>query len=395
MWHFVSPRIVFGESSLSSLEEISMSRALVVTDNNLVQIGLVEPVLDLIKKSGCEVLVFDDVEPDPTLAAVELGKVVANDFQPDWIVGLGGGSPMDTAKAIWVLYERPDLIPAMINPFIKLGLREKSRLITIPTTSGTGAEITWGIVLTDSENNRKMGLGNRENAADIALVDPALASGMPPQLTADTGLDALTHAVEGFICTWHTDITDGLCLNAAREILHYLPTAYEASQSDSPNQERFKLAREKMHNSATSAGMGFGNAMASLAHAIGHVLGSVFHIPHGRAVGVCLPYTIEFAARGEDPSRIADLAGLLGIKGASSKLGGKFAAALRNLSQDIGNPVCLAEVGLDKKNFDDQLEKMVDDAFNDTQIITAPRAPSYQELEQLFQYIYSGQPIDF
>ena len=116
MWHFVSPRIVFGESALSSLEEINMSRALVVTDKNLVQIGLVEPVLDQIRKSGCEVLVFDEVEPDPTLAAVELGKKAANDFQPDWIIGLGGGSPMDTAKAIWVLYERPDLIPAMINP---------------------------------------------------------------------------------------------------------------------------------------------------------------------------------------------------------------------------------------------------------------------------------------
>ncbi|HDD61380.1 MAG TPA: iron-containing alcohol dehydrogenase [Chloroflexi bacterium] len=395
MWHFVSPRIVFGESSLSSLEEISMSRALVVTDNNLVQIGLVEPVLDLIKKSGCEVLVFDDVEPDPTLAAVELGKVAANDFKPDWIIGLGGGSPMDTAKAIWVLYERPDLIPAMINPFIELGLRKKSRLITIPTTSGTGAEVTWGIVLTDSENNRKMGLGNRENAADIALVDPALASGMPPQLTADTGLDALTHAVEGFICTWHTDITDGLCLNAAREILQYLPTAYEASQSDSLNQERFKLAREKMHNSATSAGMGFGNAMASLAHAIGHVLGSVFHIPHGRAVGMCLPFTIEFAARGEDPSRIMTLAQLLGIKGADSKIGGLFATELRDLAKTIENPLSLSELEIDKTTFDDLLEKMVDDAFNDTQIITAPRAPSYQELEQLFQYIYSGQPIDF
>jgi len=395
MWHFVSPRIVFGEASLSSLEEISMSRALVVTDKNLVQIGLVEPVLDRIKKSGCEVLVFDDVEPDPTLAAVELGKKAANDFQPDWIIGLGGGSPMDTAKAIWVLYERPDLIPAEINPFIHLGLREKSRLITIPTTSGTGAEITWAIVLTDSENKRKMGLGNRENAADIALVDPALASGMPPQLTADTGLDALTHAVEGFICTWHTDITDGLCLNAAREILQYLPTAYEASQSDNPTKEHFQLAREKMHNAATSAGMGFGNAMASLAHAMGHVLGSVFHIPHGRAVGLCLPYTIEFASRGEDPSQINTLARILGIKGSKTKIGGEFSAALRDLAKTVENPISLAEMGLDKKTYTEQLEKMVDDAFNDTQIITAPRAPSYQELEKLFQYVYDGQPVDF
>jgi len=296
MWHFVSPKIVFGESALSSLEEISISRALVVTDHNLVEIGAVEPALEAIKKTGCEMLVFDNVSPDPTLESVELGTAAANDFQPDWIIGLGGGSPMDTAKAIWVLYERPDLIPAMINPFIKLGLREKAHLITIPTTSGTGADVTWAIVLTDPENNRKMGLGNRENAADIALVDPALASSMPPRLTADTGLDALTHAVEGFICTWHTDITDGLCLYAAREIFQNLPLAYESSQADNPRQERYTAAREKMHNAATSAGLGFGNAMASLAHAMGHVLGSVFHIPHGRAVGLCLPYTIEFAA---------------------------------------------------------------------------------------------------
>ena len=395
MWHFVSPKIVFGESALSSLEEISISRALVVTDHNLVEIGAVEPALEAIKKTGCEMLVFDNVSPDPTLESVELGTTAANDFQPDWIIGLGGGSPMDTAKAIWVLYERPDLIPAMINPFIKLGLREKARLITIPTTSGTGADVTWASVLTDTENSRKMGLGNSENAADIALVDPALASSMPPRLTADTGLDALTHAVEGFICTWHTDITDGLCLNAAREIFQNLPVAYEAAQADNPKQERYTAAREKMHNAATSAGLGFGNAMASLAHAMGHVLGSVFHIPHGRAVGLCLPYTIEFAARGEDPSRINLLAELLGIKRSKSSSGENLAAALRDLAGNIENPLSLEELGLDKEEYQQLLEKMVDDAFNDTQIITAPRAPSYQELENLFLAAYTGQTVDF
>ena len=395
MWQFVSPKIIFGESALSSLEEISISRALVVTDHNLIQIGAVEPALEEIRKTGCELLVFDDVSPDPTLESVALGTAAANGFQPDWIIGLGGGSPMDTAKAIWVLYERPDLIPAMINPFIKLGLRQKARLITIPTTSGTGAEVTWAIVLTDAENNRKMGLGNHENAADIALVDPALASSMPPGLTADTGLDALTHAVEGFICTWHTDITDGLCLNAAREILQYLPVAYEASQADNPTQERYQTAREKMHNAATSAGLGFGNAMASLAHAMGHVLGSVIHIPHGRAVGLCLPYTIEFAARGEDPSRIGLLTELLGIKGGKSTPGENLASALRDLAKEISNPLSLEELGVEENQYRQLLEKMVDDAFNDTQIITAPRAPSYQELEKLFEYVYRGQPVDF
>ena len=395
MWHFVSPRIIFGESALSTIEEISISRALIVTDHNLVELGVIQPALEQIRKTGCEVRIFDQVEPDPTLESVDLGTTAAQEFQPDWIIGLGGGSPMDTAKAIWVLYERPDLIPAMINPFIKLGLRQKARLITIPTTSGTGAEVTWAIVLTDSENERKMGLGNRENAEDIAIVDPALASSMPPGLTADTGLDALTHAIEGFICTWHTDLTDGLCLNAAREIFQYLPIAYEASQSDKPDQEKYRLAREKMHNAATCAGLGFGNALASLAHAMGHVLGSVFHIPHGRAVGLCLPYTIEFAARGENPNRLSLLTEVLGFRDKKSSPGVHFAAALRDLARTLENPLSLEELGVDQDEYQQKLEKLVDDAFNDTQIVTAPRAPSYQELEKLFQYAYSGEPIDF
>lgn len=395
MWHFVSPDIVFGENSLTYLDDIGIKRALVVTDRGLVELGLVEGITDQLSKSGAEFLVFEEVEPDPTILAVEKGKAAALDFQPDWIIGLGGGSAMDSAKAIWVLYERPDLIPAGINPFIKLGLRQKSRLITIPTTSGTGADVTWAIVLTDPESNRKMGLGNRENAADLAIVDPVLAAGMPPRLTADTGLDALTHAVEGFICTWHTDYTDGLCLNAAREILHYLPKAYEASQADNPLQENYLTARERMHNAATCAGLGFGNAMASLAHAMGHVLGSVFHIPHGRAVGLCLPYTIEFTARGEDSARIMELSRLLGIKAGDAGPDSGLAAALRDLSRKIENPLSLAELGIKEDSFQAQLEKLVDDAFNDTQIITAPRAPSYDELEKLFLSAFHGQPVDY
>lgn len=394
MWHFVSPRIVFGEAALSSLEDINCKRALVVTDQTLVQLGIVERVTGLLSKKGVETLVFDQVEPDPTLTSVELGVQAANSFNPDWIIGLGGGSPMDAAKAIWVLYERPDLIPAGINPFIELGLRQKARLITIPTTSGTGAEVTWAIVLTDPESKRKMGLGNRENTADIALVDPALASGMPPRLTADTGLDALTHAIEGYICTWHTDITDGLCLNAAREVFKYLPTAYEASQADNPGQEHFLQAREKMHNAATSAGLGFGNAMASLAHAMGHVLGSVFEIPHGRAVSICLPYTIEFAAR-EEPSRISDLARVLEIQFSNADVGKQFSAAIQDLLKITETPLNLKDLGINENDFDSQIDKLVDDSFNDTQIITAPRAPSYQELEKIFRYLYRGQSIDF
>ncbi len=394
MWHFVSPRIVFGEESLSSLQDLPGKRFLIITDKTLVQLGVVEQVTSELNKAGIDIQVYDDVIPDPTIQTVEKGALTARDFKPDWIVGLGGGSPIDAAKAIWVLYERPDLQPASINPFITLGLREKAHLLTIPTTSGTGAEVTWAIVLTDPDSNRKMGLGNRENVADIALVDPIFAANMPPQLTADTGIDALTHAVEAFICTWHTDLTDGLCLNAARDILEFLPIAYEAAHSGDSKQEKFINAREKMHNAATSAGLGFGNAMASIAHAMGHALGSVFHLPHGRSVGLLLPYTIEFTAS-HQTSRIEQLNQALGISSQTGKAGEILANCIRDLSRDIGAPGSIAEAGIKENDFLPQLEKLVDDGFNDTQMITSARTPSFQELEDLYKYAFYGQSVDF
>jgi alcohol dehydrogenase class IV len=387
MWHFVSPQIIFGEGALDGLDELAGRRALVVTDATLVELGLVDRVKAHLDRAGIEMHVFDGVEPDPTVQAALRGAEVAREVEPDWIVGLGGGSPMDAAKAVWVVYERPDIEPAAINPFDDLGLRQKARLITIPTTSGTGAEVTWAIVLTDAQEQRKMGLGNRENAADIAIVDPVMAAGMPPQLTADTGLDALTHAVEGFTCAWHTDLSDGLCVNAAQIVFEYLPRAV----ADGSDME----ARERMHNAATCAGLGFGNAMAAMAHAMGHVLGSVFHVPHGRAVGLCLPYTIEFAAR-EAPDRFAELAALLGCSQTAGEGGARaLADRIRDLSRQIGNPTSVAELGIERSACEAKLEKMVDDAFNDTQVVAAARMPSYEELSQLFLCAYDGEPVDF
>jgi len=392
MWYFVSPEIVFGEDALDALDELEGRCALLVTDGTLVELGLVDKVKAHLDKAGIEVHVFDAVEPDPSVQTVRKGVEVAQEIEPDWIIGLGGGSPMDAAKAIWVLYERPDLDPAEINPFVPLGLRQKARLITIPTTSGTGAEVTWAIVLTDTEEQRKMGLGSRESVADLAIVDPALAAGMPPQLTADTGLDALTHAVEGYTCTWHTDLTDGLCINAIRLVFGYLPRAV-TDGSD-------KRARERMHNAATCAGLGFGNALASIAHAMGHTLGAVFHVPHGRAVSIFLPYTIEFAAR-EAPERFAELAALVGCAPPlQGGMGGVEAARtlaerIRDLCREIGNPTSVAEASIEREAYEAQLDKLIDDAFNDTQILTAVRAPSYDELRQLFLYAYEGKPVDF
>jgi alcohol dehydrogenase class IV len=387
MWTFVSPQIVFGAGALDAIDELKARRALVVTDSPLVELGLVDRVKAHLDRAGIEMHVFDGVEPDPSVQTVCRGAEVALDVAPDWIIGLGGGSPMDAAKAIWVLYERPEIDPAAINPFDDLGLRQKARLITIPTTSGTGAEVTWAIVLTDAEGQRKMGLGNRENVADIAIVDPVMAAGMPPRLTADTGLDALTHAVEGYTCTWHTDLSDGLCVKAARLVFENLPRAV----ADGTDME----ARERMHNAATCAGLGFGNAMAAIAHSMGHVLGAVFHVPHGRAVGLCLSYTIEFAAR-TAPGRFAELAAVLGISQAEGEDGARaLAARIRDLSREVGNPTCISEMGITRQAYEARLEKLVDDAFNDTQVVAAARMPSFEEMEQLFVCAYDGNPTEF
>ena len=387
MWYFVSPQIVFGEGALDALDELAGRRALVVTDATLMRLGLVERVAAHLRRAGLEVRVFDAVEPDPSVETALRGAELARECEPDWIVGLGGGSALDAAKAIWVLYERPDLRPGEISPMISLGLRRKARLVTIPTTSGTGAEVTWGIVLTDSAEQRKMGLGNRENTADIAIVDPALVAELPPRLTADTGLDALTHAVEGYTCAWHTDLTDGLCLQAARLVLAYL----ERAVADGSDME----AREHLHNAATCAGLGFGNAMASLAHAMGHALGAVFHLPHGRAVALFLPYTIEFAAR-QAPERFGELATLVGCPPGTAEEGARaLAARIRELIRRVGNPTSVAEAGVARAAYQAQLDKLVDDSFNDTQMVTAVRAPSYDELRQLFIYAYDGREVDF
>lgn len=387
MWYFVSPEIVFGEGALDALDELEGKRALIVTDATLVGLGLVDKVKAHLDKAGIEVHVFDAVEPNPSVQTVRQGAQVAQEVEPDWIIGLGGGSPMDAAKAIWVLYERPDIHPAEINPIVSLGLRQKARLIAIPTTSGTGSEATFGIALTDTEEQRKMGLGSRESIPDMAIVDPVMAMGMPPQLTADTGLDALVHAVEGYTSSWHTDLADGMCFNAARLVFKYLPRAV-ADGSDSE-------ARERMHNAAACAGLGFSNSLTSMAHSMGHALGAVFHVPHGRAVAIFLPYTIEFCAR-EAPERFADLAGLLGCSQAEGEEAARMlAGSIRDLCREIGNPTSVAEAGVEREAYEAQLDKLVDDAFNDTSMMAVARAPSYDELHRLFLYAYEGQPVDF
>jgi len=387
MWYFISPEIIYGEDALSRLDELEGKRVLIVTDKQIVSIGFADKVKERLVKAGIDYQIYDDVEPDPSIETTKRGAEVAGEYKPDWIVGLGGGSVMDAAKAIWVLYERPDIEPAEINPFTPLGLRQKAKLITIPTTSGTGSDCTWGIVLTDTSERRKLALGCREAHADIAIIDSVFAIGMPPQLTADTGLDALTHAIEGFTSNWKNDFCDGLCLKAIHLVFQYLQRAYHDGHD--------KEAREKMHNAASIAGLGFGNSMAGLAHSMGHSLGAAFHIPHGRTVGLFLPYTIEFTAD-IAASRYDEIIHLLRLEQTrAEKAALNLARVIRELEQNIDQPLTINDLGISRDNFENSLPKLVSNADMDTQTVTSARVPTSGEFEQLFRYSYDGKSVDF
>lgn len=389
MWFFRSPEIVFGEGALDHLLSLEGTRAFIVTDGNITRLSLVELVQAKLAEAGIESEVFAEVEPNPSLQTVQRGATQALAYQPDWIIGLGGGSCLDAAKSVFILYERPDLTPDDVAPIGRLGLRQKARLVAIPTTSGTGAEVTWPIVLTDLEEHRKLSVGHAENIPDLAIVDPLFVQKLPPQITADTGMDVLTHAVEGYTAQWHNDFSDGLCLKAIQVVFEYLPRAYQ-NGSDDPE------ARERMHNAATIAGLGFGNAQAAMAHGMGHSLGANFPVPHGRAVGLFLPYTIEFTVRGDLPTRYADIARFLGLPAADEAEGAaSFVQAIRDLAQRIGQPTTLQAAGISRQDFEAQLAKLVNNALDDSAMLIGLRFPEEEEVEKLFRCAYAGTRVDF
>ena len=411
MWFFNSPQVVFGEGALSYLAQIHGTRAYIITDAQMVQFGFVDLVKEQLAQANIEARVFAQVEPEPSLDTVRRGAEALRAYEPDWIVGLGGGSAMDAAKAMWALYECPDLSPDGICPIEYLGLGKKARLITISTTSGTGSEVTWALVLSDPAEKRKLGLGSRETLATIAIVDPQFAMKMPPRLTADTGLDALAHAVEGYTVNWHNDFSDGMCLKAVELVFQYLPVVY----ADGSNAE----AREKMHNAAAIAGLSFANSLTGLAHSMGHAFGGAFHIPHGRSVGLFLPYTMEFAVNG-GAYRYADLARFIGLdKRAAPEprlapqpsgsqyghieivapspqaLARQFIQVVRDLETRLESNTNVASLGIARDDYTAVLETMMNHAENDSSIVASPRQPERSELRKLFEYAYEGKAIDF
>ena len=390
MWFFDCPEIIYGEDALSQLEELSGERAFIVTDPVLHKLGFTTRIAALLTTAGLEVAHFSEVEPEPSLQTVQRGAEQMRGFKPDWIVGLGGGSAMDAAKAMWVLYERPDLQPDEISPMMELNIGKLARLIAIPTTAGTGSEATWATVLTDKSDGRKLALGSRETVPTMAIVDPALTLDLPPRVTADTGLDALTHAIEGYLSTFHNDFTDGVCLKAIQLVFEFLPRAYQE-----PHDEE---AREHMANAATLGGLGFINSWASLAHAMGHAFGGFFKIPHGRSVSLCLPYTLEYMAKEPDLTRFRDIAHALRLpEGDADEATAATAviAAIRDLHRQVEQPLTAQDMGIARDDYERKLELLCEFAEGDGTFISGVRIPEREDLERLFLCAYDGQTVDF
>jgi len=347
MWYFDAPHIVYGEDALSHLERLEGEKALIVTDENMVRLGFVAWVEEALGQAGMETAVFAEVEPDPSLQTARRAAQMAHEFGPDWLVGLGGGSAMDAAKACWVLYENPGMDPAAINPLEELTL---------------------------------------QSLPDLAILDPRFVADLPESIAADTGMDALTHAIEGYTNTWHNEFSDGVALQAIRLIFEHLPMACQGDVK----------AREWMQNAACLAGMACSNSLFALAHSLGHSLGAVFHVPHGRNVGLFLPYTIEFSVRGPEPTRYGEIAHVLRLPADSeAEAATHLVEAIRRLARTIGQPLTIRDLGIDEAGFEASLDRLVENAESDSQTLTSVRVPTTEEFYSLYRSAYAGRPVDF
>ncbi|MBE3576176.1 MAG: bifunctional acetaldehyde-CoA/alcohol dehydrogenase [Limnochordales bacterium] len=407
-WVRIPPEIYFEPGSLQYLAELQAKRAFIVTDPMMVKLGYVARAEYFLRKAGVTVEVFSDVEPDPSVETVEAGARAMQRFEPDCIIALGGGSAMDAAKGMWLFYEYPDArfeelrlkflyIRKRAIRFPHLG--RKAKFIAIPTTSGTGSEVTAFAVITDRKRNVKYPVTDYELTPDVAIVDPDLVMTVPPRLTADTGIDALVHAIEAYVSVMASDFTDGLALKAIDLILKYLPRAYR----DGTDRE----ARAKMHYAATIAGLAFTNAFLGINHSLAHVVGARFHIPHGRANAILLPHVIRYNA--ELPSKLvaypqyswpraaeryAEIARFLGLPARTPAEGvDSLLAAIDRLLTEVDMPRSFAQAGIDREAFLAQLDEMADVAFNDQCTGANPRLPLVPELAEILRKAYEAERV--
>ncbi|MEV0175975.1 bifunctional acetaldehyde-CoA/alcohol dehydrogenase [Streptomyces sp. NPDC050803] len=408
-WYKVPPKIYFERNAIRYLKSMpDVHRVTVVTDRTMEQLGFVRKVTEILNSRAEPVTLqfIDNVEPNPELATVRAGAAAMREFEPDTIIALGGGSPMDAAKIMWLMYERPEVefadtrekffdIRKRAYKFPKLG--EKAQLVAIPTTSGTGSEVTPFAVISDPEAAQKYPLADYALTPDVAIVDPVLAMHLPPTVTADSGFDALTHATEAYVSVYASDFTDGQCLQAIKLIFENLEACVQEGA-------RAPRARERMHNASTIAGMAFANSFLGLVHAMAHTLGNTFHVAHGRTNALLLPHVIRHngtvthkatpwpkAETYRAPERYQDIARMLGLPAATPEEGVEsYARAVEDLRRRCGIPASFQEEGVDEKAFVAAIPQQALNAYADQCAPANPRMPMIDEMEELMRKAYYG-----
>lgn len=390
MMRFTLPRdLYYGKGALEQLKQLQGKKAvLVLGGGSMKRFGFVDKVLSYLSEAGIETKLFENVEPDPSVETVMKGAKLMQEFEPDWIVAMGGGSPIDAAKAMWVFYEYPDTtFEAIIEPFSFPTLRQKAKFAAIPSTSGTATEVTAFSVITDYEKGIKYPLADFNITPDIAIVDPELAQTMPPTLTAHTGMDALTHAIEAYVSTLHSPFTDPLAIKAIQMVIEYLPDSYKGEKS----------AREQMHYAQCLAGQAFSNALLGIVHSMAHKTGAAFstgHIPHGCANAIYLPYVIQYNAK-EDKSRYAEIARSIGITGTEEECVQGLCDKIDEYNRILNIPKTLKEFGIVEEEFKEKVSKIAELAVGDACTGSNPRPITPEQMKELLTCTYYGTKVQF
>ncbi|MFR7992253.1 MAG: iron-containing alcohol dehydrogenase [Lachnospiraceae bacterium] len=392
MSRFTLPRdIYYGEHALEELKNLQGKKAMIVLGGgSMRRFGFLDKVISYLEEAGMEIQLFENVEPDPSVETVMKGAEAMRAFEPDWIVSIGGGSPIDAAKAMWAFYEHPETtFEDLITPFNFPKLRTKAKFCAIPSTSGTATEVTAFSVITDYEKGIKYPLADFEITPDIAIVDPALAETMPKHLVAYTGMDALTHAIEAYVSTLHTVFTDPLAIKAIQIVNTDLLKSYDGDMD----------CRAQMHYGQCLAGMAFSNALLGIVHSMAHKTGAVFstgHITHGLANAMYLPYVIRYNSQNaEAAERYAQIAGAIGITGTQEECISGLCARIREMNEYMGIPKTLQEFGVQEEEFKEKLSAIAEAAVSDACTGSNPRSIDPATMEKLFTCIYYGKEVDF
>ena len=408
-WFKVPQKIYFERNSIQYLQSCKdLNKVFLVTDTSMVELGYLSRITEQLnlRRNKVQIQLFCDVEPDPDITTVTKGARMMDIFKPDAIIALGGGSVMDAAKGMWLFYEHPEVnFDDLKQKFMDIRKRafkypelgRKSRLICIPTTSGTGSEVTPFAVISDKANNKKYPLTDYSLTPTIAIIDPEFTTNLPPKATAMTGLDVLTHAIEAYVSVMANDYTDGLCLKAIQLVFKYLPRAVKDGRNDLE-------AREKMHNAATIAGMAFANAFLGMTHSLAHKIGAQFHTVHGYTCAVMLPHVIRY--NGAVPSKLSvwpkynhycadekyqEIAALLGLKADTPEEGVRsLADAVIALCRECGLDPNLEAMGIRKEDLEAHLDEIAVAAYEDQCSPANPRVPMVEDMKRILLDAYSG-----